>query len=88
MHFASGSYFVKDEEDGRFTLLEELFLNLPKNVMYSIDMKDQDEELVNKANLLVRKYRKEDKVIWGSMFQNQHKTVKRANPKVSVFYSG
>ena len=69
MHLSPGSYKVKDEEDGKFTLLEDLFKDCPNNILYSIDMKDRDELLAKKCNELVTRYSKEDKVIWGSMFK-------------------
>ena len=88
LHFDSGAYNLKDEEDGKFTLLETLFENLPKNVMYSIDLKERNDECVRGVNNLVIKYGLEDKVIWGSMFKEQHEAVMQINPNVSVFYSG
>ena len=56
MHLSAGDYKVKDEEDGKFTLLEDLFRNLPKNILYSIDMKDRNDLLVAKVNELVINY--------------------------------
>ena len=47
MHLSPGDYIVnQDEEDGKFTLLEELFRECPSHILYSIDMKDRDDELV------------------------------------------
>ena len=88
MHLSPGAYKVKDEEDGKFTLLEELFKDCPAHILYSIDMKDRDDELVRKVNELVVRYNKEDKVIWGSMFKEQHEAVMQINQNVSIFYSG
>jgi hypothetical protein len=51
-------------------------------------MKDRNDDLVHKTNALVIKYKLEDKVIWGSMFKEQHAAVIMSNPNVSVFYDG
>ena len=51
-------------------------------------MKDRDDALVVKVNDLVVKHNLEDKVIWGSMFKEQHEAVCQINRNVSVFYSG
>lgn len=88
MHLSPGSYKVKDEEDGKFTLLEDLFKDCPAHIMYSIDMKDRDDLLIKKVNELVIRYQKEDKVVWGSMFKEQHEAVMKINQNVSIFYSG
>ncbi len=42
-------------------------------------MKDRDDDLVVKVNNLVVKYNLEDKVIWGSMFKEQHEAVCNIN---------
>ena len=56
--------------------------------MYSIDMKERNDQCVIAVNELVTKYGIQDKVIWGSMFKEQHEAVLAVNPDVSVFYSG
>ena len=56
MHLSPGDYIVKDDEDGKFTLLEDLFKECPAHILYSIDMKDRDDELVKKVNELVVRY--------------------------------
>ena len=54
MHFATGNYKLQDEEDGKFTLLNDLFTfnvnNGYKNILYSIDMKSRSDELVQKSD--------------------------------------
>ena len=56
MHLSPGAYTMKDEEDGKFTLLEDLFKDCPSHILYSIDMKDRDDALVQKVNELVVRY--------------------------------
>ena len=91
MHLSDGCYTLAEEEDGKFTLLEELFnsnASAKQSVFYSIDMKARNDELAYKTNALVVKYQLEDKVIWGSMFKEQHQAAISSNPNVSVFYDG
>ena len=71
MHMTEGDYNMLDEEDGKFTLLKELFEECP-NAMISIDMKERDDELIIKVNEMVKEFKREDKTVWGSMFKEQH----------------
>ena len=68
MHLTAGDYNMRDDEDGKFTLLKTLFDECPEAIV-SIDMKERDDTLITKVNELVKEYKREDKVIWGSMFQ-------------------
>ena len=45
MHMTAGDYNMRDDEDGKFTLLREVFEECP-NAMVSIDMKERDDTLV------------------------------------------
>ena len=59
MHLSDGCYTLAEEEDGKFTLLEELFnsnASAKQSVFYSIDMKARNDELAYKTNALVVKY--------------------------------
>ena len=87
MHLTEGDYNMRDDEDGKFTLLSELFANCP-TAMVSIDMKERDDILITKVNGLIKDYKCEDKVVWGSMFKEQHEAAQAMNPNVSSFYSG
>lgn len=60
MHLTAGAYRLQDDEEGRFSLLEDLFeshRDLGHNrVLYSIDLKSRSDELVMKTNALIVKY--------------------------------
>ena len=71
MHITSGDYNMRDDEDGKFSLLRDLFAECPDS-MISIDMKERDDSLIAKVNQLVKEYKREDKTVWGSMFKEQH----------------
>ena len=69
MHLSDGAYELRDDEDGKFALLKDLFTqpNASK-LMYSIDMKAHgNPTLFTKINDLVKQYGLERNVIWGSM---------------------
>ena len=87
MHMTAGDYNMRDDEDGKFSLLKDLFAECPESII-SIDMKERDDTLIVKVNQLVKEYKKEDKTIWGSMFKEQHEAAQAINPNVSSFYSG
>ena len=42
-------------------------------------MKDRDDQLIVKVNELVTRYKLEKKVVWGSMFKEQHEATIRIN---------
>ena len=69
MHLSAGSYELRDDEDGKFALLKDLFTQPKANkLMYSIDMKAHgNPTLFTKINDLVKQYGLERNVIWGSM---------------------
>ena len=68
MHMTQGDYNLRDDEDGRFPLLREMFQEFP-NTLISIDMKERDEILINKVNEMIIEFNREDKTVWGSMFK-------------------
>ena len=51
-------------------------------------MKEKDEILISKVNEMIIEFNREDKTVWGSMFQNQHLLAQKKNEKISSFYSG
>ena len=71
MHLTPGDYTMRDDEDGKFSLLKDLFEECP-DAMISIDMKERDDILITKVNELVKEFKREDKTVWGSMFKEQH----------------
>lgn len=68
MHLSPGDYEVKSHEECSFSLLKDLFEQSAPTTMFSIDMKAKSEEICVKVNDLVKEYRLEDRVVWGSMF--------------------
>ena len=48
MHLSDGGYTLRDDEDGKFTLLKDLFAHDKANkntMLYSIDIKDASETI-------------------------------------------
>lgn len=69
MHLSPGDYVLRDDEEGKFTLLRDLFAaDTDGKMMYSIDLKDASEGILAKVNGLVKEFRCENRVIWGSMY--------------------
>ena len=48
-------------------MLEDLF-KIADGVFISIDMKESTDELCQKVDEMVRRYKREDITFWGSMF--------------------
>ena len=78
---------MQDDEDGKFSLLKDLFAECP-DAMISIDMKERDDILIAKVNDLIKDFKREDKTVWGSMFKEQHQAAQAINANISSFYSG
>lgn len=66
-HLEAGFYSLHKNEEGKFTLLEDL-MKICDGVFISIDMKDATDELTQKVDEMVRRYKREDTTFWGSMF--------------------
>ena len=76
MHLSPGAYQADESEECKFTLLKDLFAaDKDGSMLYSIDMKEASNTIVNKVNALVKEYKCENRVIWGSMFAEQHEIV-------------
>jgi hypothetical protein len=58
---------LQNGEEGRFTLLRELFEHT-EGIFISIDMKESNNELCEKVDKLVREFKREDLTFWGSMY--------------------
>jgi len=67
LHLMAGTYHLKDEEEGRFTTLRELF-EIAGGVFISIDLKETSNELCEKVAKLVREFNRQDLTFWGSMY--------------------
>ena len=86
MHLSPGDYQMRDDEDGKFPLLREMFRTCP-NSLISIDMKERDAILITKVNEMIIEFNREDKTVWGSMFKEQHRMAQTKNQNISSFYS-
>jgi lysophospholipase D len=83
-------YRLRFDEDDKFTKLETLFAWAQplRKLGFSIDAKEANEETASKLNDLVKKYKLERRVIWGSAFASDpHCLVTSKNESVTRFYS-
>ena len=67
MHTAVGEYELKDHEQGRFSLLRDLFEKCD-GIYISIDLKDSSPEMVSKVEAMIKEFKREEFTFWGSMF--------------------
>ena len=68
MHTAEGSYDLKEHEEGKFCLLEDLF-KICDGVYISIDLKNSSDLMVEQVESLINNYKREQYTIWGSMYK-------------------
>ena len=78
MHLTPGEYHMRDDEEGTFPLLRDMFRECP-DALISIDMKERDEILISKVNEMIIEFDREDKTVWGSMFKEQHQAAQSKN---------
>ena len=86
LHFSDGEYVLKSEEDGKFTLLRELFEGAPDRLI-SIDLKADSDVLKLKVSDLIKEFKRESITIWGSVKPKHHTRIREVNPEVPQFYS-
>ncbi|GFR44660.1 hypothetical protein Agub_g5950, partial [Astrephomene gubernaculifera] len=75
-----------DEDDLRIPLLREVFEAHP-SIPIQIDLKVPSQQLVNVVNDLVREYRRERLVLWGSFIHTTSNALYAANPSIPLFTS-
>lgn len=71
----------------RMPLLEDIFINFP-TMPVNIDIKDNDDELIDQTVELVEKYKHEKLVVWGNSNSKVIDKLYKKNPDVCVFFSG
>lgn len=74
------------ETEARMPLLEDIFINFP-NMPVNLDIKDNDDELIEQTVQLVEKYQRENLVIWGNNNSVVVDKLYEKNPNVAVFFS-
>ncbi|KAM9844125.1 lysophospholipase D GDPD3a isoform 2-T2 [Aulostomus maculatus] len=70
-HYSSGA-------DRKFALLEDVFRKFP-GMPISIELKENNIQLIEKVSELVRRYQREDITIWASVSSNIMKECRRIN---------
>lgn len=70
----------------KIPLLEDIFRNYPKYPV-NLDIKKNDDKLIEQVNYLIRKYQREDLTVWGSFDDNVNTKAYKLNPDVSLMFS-
>ncbi|ODM91594.1 Glycerophosphodiester phosphodiesterase domain-containing protein 1 [Orchesella cincta] len=74
------------EEERRIPLLEQVFQEFPL-IPINIDIKENDEELIQKVSKLIDEYQRGDITVWGSFSSDVCKKCYDVNPDVCLFFS-
>nr|XP_022341152.1 glycerophosphodiester phosphodiesterase domain-containing protein 1-like [Crassostrea virginica] len=72
--------------DRKFPLLEEVFKEFPKTPI-NIDIKVDDDELIEKVNDLIVKYNREQITVWGNRSSTVVNKAYALNPNIPVLFS-
>ncbi|CAF0813928.1 unnamed protein product [Brachionus calyciflorus] len=70
----------------KIPLLEDVFKHFP-NTHVNLDVKIENDNLINQVDQLVRKYNREHLTVWGSFNERVCKKLHALNPKVGIFFS-
>ncbi|GFO02454.1 glycerophosphodiester phosphodiesterase domain-containing protein 1 [Plakobranchus ocellatus] len=73
--------------DRRMPLLEEVFQAFPELPM-NVDIKDDDDMLIEKVDALIRKYDREEITVWGNVKDTVCQKLYKVNPRVPLLFSG
>ena len=73
-------------ESRKFPLLEEVFHRYP-NLPINLDLKVNNDELIEKVNMLVKKYKREHLIVWGSFNEQVTRKLHKLNPSVDLMFS-
>ena len=67
LHIFTGVDYVgsEEEEERKFVLLKEVFETFPE-MPINIDIKINNDELINKVSELIKKYNREEYTVWGN----------------------
>ncbi|TGZ59345.1 hypothetical protein CRM22_009147 [Opisthorchis felineus] len=71
--------------DLRFLRLEELLEAFP-NVLMNIDIKQDDDRLIQRVAELLQKFQREDLTVWGSFSSVVAAKLQQANPRIKRFF--
>ncbi|KFD68688.1 hypothetical protein M514_03705 [Trichuris suis] len=77
---------TQNVEERRIPLLEEIFQSL-RYLPINIDIKQDDEILINEVNRMVIEYEREESTVWGNEDEEISKKLYALNPKVHLFFS-
>ncbi|RUS85879.1 hypothetical protein EGW08_006363 [Elysia chlorotica] len=73
--------------DRRMPLLEEVFEAFP-HIPINVDIKDDDDMLIEKVDALIRKYDREEITVWGNVKDRVCQKLYKVNPRVPLLFSG
>lgn len=73
-------------EARKIPLLEEIFHKYP-SLPINLDVKVDNDELIEKVNNLVKKYKREHLIVWGSFNEKVSRKLYKLNPSVDLMFS-
>ncbi|KAI5720349.1 hypothetical protein M8J77_005320 [Diaphorina citri] len=76
----------KDQTDRRIPSLEQVFQTFP-SVPINIDIKDNDDRLIEHVSRLINRYNRTQHTVWGHVNSKISKKLYKQNPEVNRFFS-
>ncbi|CAI2374041.1 unnamed protein product [Moneuplotes crassus] len=84
IHFSSLTYQTTEEDDRQIPLLEDVMKAFP-NTPFNMELKVNDQELKVEVLKLIRKYKREQLTIWGSVDEQHCLTCRAMAPEIPTF---
>jgi len=84
--FSPDNQMKTTDFDTHIPLLEEVFRTFPE-IPINIDLKDSDEVLIDKVYELIKRYKRENLVVWGSFVDSTVNKVHQKYPEILTFCS-
>ncbi|XP_077996368.1 lysophospholipase D GDPD1-like [Glandiceps talaboti] len=78
--------YCSGNEDRRIPLLKEVFETFP-TVPINVDIKTNNDKLIEKVSALVKEYQREEITVWGNANQEIVDKCYRANPEIPILFS-
>lgn len=83
--FQPGKHAVAKNSEERIPLLESVFKAFPQQPI-NIDIKDNDDELIDKVYQLILDYDRKDLTVWGNFIDEINEKLRKKDPEIPTLF--
>ena len=81
------NYILRPDEEGKFLRLRDLIEAMPSTVYFSLEFKEEREEMVDLTMLLIKEFSLENRVFWGVSKNSMNDYIDEVYPSITRIYS-